>query len=437
VQAGRNNSNELSGDRRAAQESLDGARILTTAGYRQAVFARLLDRLIERFEADRGFAIFATEEGALDLKANHNLSVGDVQSEEPIISHTIVEDVAARRKSVLIEDALAHPVLKEQTSVVGQGIRSVMCVPMVAGDELLGVIYADNLSQGGKFGPGDLEMLTLVGSYAAAALWGARLLAFSAQRASATEAGTAALRGMAAAESQETAAAPKSDELSAVAAGLAHDFNNVLAAIQARLQLLQGQAYQQFGGQDVEGKLAPNIAKAQEAVQTARGLAKQITNYAAVVSTAAFAEVNLSEVVEEVVRLVGYRFEEGGGQYALELSLPDNMPVRGNRTQLEEMVLNLFSNALDAMPQGGRLSVSLRSEGDCCLLEVQDTGHGIPEEIKDRLFEPFVSTKGGKGVGLGLSMVKAVVSKHEGRIELESAPHKGALFRVYLPLCIS
>jgi signal transduction histidine kinase len=116
--------------------------------------------------------------------------------------------------------------------------------------------------------------------------------------------------------------------------------------------------------------------------------------------------------------------------------------VRANASELEQVFLNLFLNALDAMPEGGRLAVSTLGEGmrladgrPCLAVIVEDTGNGIPPEIRERIFEPFFTTKEeGRGTGLGLSICLGLVRNHGGEIEADSTPGKGARFTVKLPL---
>jgi signal transduction histidine kinase len=97
--------------------------------------------------------------------------------------------------------------------------------------------------------------------------------------------------------------------------------------------------------------------------------------------------------------------------------------------------LNLLNNARDAMPQGGTITLRSYASGEFVVAEVQDTGTGIAPELQPRLFEPFFTTKGvGKGTGLGLSVAYGIIRTHGGEIQVESAPARGSLFRVLLPM---
>jgi len=116
---------------------------------------------------------------------------------------------------------------------------------------------------------------------------------------------------------------------------------------------------------------------------------------------------------------------------------PELPPILGNKEQLIQALMALLLNAVDAMDQAGRLTVRAApaQRRDEIVLEVEDTGVGIPREDQAKIFEPFFTTKQpGRGTGLGLSICYGIVEDHRGRIEVDSAPGRGATFRVYLPM---
>jgi signal transduction histidine kinase len=141
--------------------------------------------------------------------------------------------------------------------------------------------------------------------------------------------------------------------------------------------------------------------------------------------------------VEELVRATATLLDSRGKTQGVEVvcEVPSGLgPVHANRTQLQQILVNLGSNALDAMATGGTLTLRAQADGDGSVLEVQDTGSGIDEAVRARMFEPFFTTKGvGKGTGLGLSIVHEVVQQHGGRIDVDSAPGRGTRVRVSLP----
>lgn len=386
-----------------AEGALDGAQILEESEFRRTVFSRLLEQLHRRFGAERAVAVFTTEESAIRLKAAHNLSVIESRETPPVISRTIVNDVVERRAPVLIQDALDNPILEDQTSVMEQGVRSVMCVPLLAAGEVLGVIYMDNLSESGKFTPEDLETLNLVSSCAAASLHGAELV-------------------------QEPARPdPNADEdaFGTVTAGMAHDFKNVLSAIQIRLRL----------SQEANQQLQTDLARAHDAVELGREHVMQIADYSQVCSTTEARTVNLADVLREALDVMQDVIQQEETSYEFDLDIPDSALLHGHRAQLREVCINLLSNALDAMGKQGKLTVSVRRGVEEWIVKIGDSGHGIREEHQEQLFEPFFTTKGKNGMGLGLTMVRSVVDSHGGSVSAKSPPGEGTVVTVRLPTC--
>jgi anti-sigma regulatory factor (Ser/Thr protein kinase) len=108
--------------------------------------------------------------------------------------------------------------------------------------------------------------------------------------------------------------------------------------------------------------------------------------------------------------------------------------VAGQESALREVLTNLIFNAVDAMPQGGRISLETSIDGDDAVVRVRDNGTGMTESVRQRCLEPFFSTKGEHGTGLGLSMVYGIIERHRGKLEIESAPGHGTTFTIRLPI---
>jgi two-component system NtrC family sensor kinase len=145
-------------------------------------------------------------------------------------------------------------------------------------------------------------------------------------------------------------------------------------------------------------------------------------------------DVDLNAVIMDVFSLLEHQFEVGSIKVRRELS-PTAATVLGIEHQLQQVFLNLFLNARDAMPRGGWLSVSTFFDGDRVVAEISDTGSGIPSEQLARIYDPFFTTKTiGRGTGLGLSITYGIVREHDGTILCDSALGQGTRFTVALPL---
>jgi two-component system, cell cycle sensor histidine kinase and response regulator CckA len=233
--------------------------------------------------------------------------------------------------------------------------------------------------------------------------------------------------------------AQKMEALGRFAGGVAHDFNNLLTAIQGYTSLLMND----LGPADPRREDLEEIRKASE---RAAALTRQILAF----SRRQVAEpeaVNLNAVIREMERLLPRLV---GEEIAVESALDPGLDaVHADPRQLEQVIMNLAVNARDAMPTGGRLLIETANEflsesdsrvapdlppGPYIRLTVSDTGTGIAHEIQGKIFDPFFTTKGpGQGTGLGLATVYGIIKQAGGQVEVESAPDRGATFRVHLP----
>jgi hypothetical protein len=154
-------------------------------------------------------------------------------------------------------------------------------------------------------------------------------------------------------------------------------------------------------------------------------------------STTSFGDVNLNRVLQETLSLIEHQLRKSGIEIHADLE-PGLPGVHGNAGKLQQVFLNLFLNARDAMPAGGRLEVRTWSEAAGARVEVADTGHGIAPEHLHRLYDPFFTTKAArKGTGLGLSVTYGIIQEHGGSIEVANRRAGGARFRIELPLAMA
>jgi hypothetical protein len=150
-------------------------------------------------------------------------------------------------------------------------------------------------------------------------------------------------------------------------------------------------------------------------------------------STTSFGEVNLNKVIQETLSLLEHQLQKSGIQLKTELE-PNLKPVMGNGGKLQQVFLNLFLNARDAMSSGGTLEVRSWGEGSGVKIEVSDTGTGIAPENLHRIYDPFFTTKAArKGTGLGLSVSYGIIQEHGGSIEVSNRRSGGATFCLALP----
>jgi two-component system cell cycle sensor histidine kinase/response regulator CckA len=232
--------------------------------------------------------------------------------------------------------------------------------------------------------------------------------------------------------------AQRLETIGALAGGIAHDLNNVLAPILIGTQVLGAEP---LGG-DARKVLETMRARAQRGAE----MIQQILSFARGVGGEP-AVLDIKNSLAEVQTLAGETFPRS---IRIQVKVPQQLyAVKGNATQLHQVLLNLCVNARDAMPNGGSLCLAAQNvaldktitrwqpepvSGPFVRISVSDTGHGIPPELLDQIFEPFFTTKElGKGTGLGLSTVLGIVKSHGGFLDVASAADKGTTFEFYLP----
>lgn len=222
----------------------------------------------------------------------------------------------------------------------------------------------------------------------------------------------------------QLAVSRKLEVLGLLAAGVAHDFNNLLTIINTNALMLAGN----FPASDPTRADVEAIAGAGT---RASALTRQLLTFART-REAKVADVDLNELLRQLTPVLE---RIGRGVVKLETALDPALPhLSADASQLEQVVLNLFMNAKDAVGAKGTVTLRTRAEGKTRVFEVVDTGVGMDEATRARLFEPFFTTKEpGKGTGLGLAIVFGIVSKSGGTIDVESEPGKGACFRITWP----
>jgi signal transduction histidine kinase len=220
---------------------------------------------------------------------------------------------------------------------------------------------------------------------------------------------------------EELARAQRLAHVGQLAAGAAHDFNNLLHVIQMAALELQQRPNSDEAAEDL-----------QAAIKTASALAKSMLQFGKA-GTVSRSAIDLGALI---IGLQGLMNHVLGRRHRVLVSTdaPGPITVYGNESRLQQAVLNLITNARDAMPEGGDIRLTLSVSGHEVELSVRDTGVGMSEEVQARLFSPFFTTKDASGTGLGLSVVRSAVEEHQGKISVESELGVGTTFRVKLPL---
>jgi PAS domain S-box-containing protein len=389
---------------------------------------RALETIGRFVKADRSyFFIFSEKEGA--LSNTHEWCAPGIASQRERCQNmpcaALPWFMAHMREHRIfhVPDVAAMPAeaAGEKAEFEAQEIRSLVCVPALYRDKLVGFLGFDAVRQLRNWDEDSLALLKIVGEIIVAAL----------QRKWTEE----ALR----ASEEQLRQSQKMEAVGRLAGGIAHDFNNLLTAIMGYGELL---AHTVSGIPAAAGQVQEILKASQRAASLVRQLLafsrKQVLAPAVLDFNA-----TLRDMETLLRRLVGEAIE-------LRMEYEDGPAcVKADPVQMQQVVMNLVVNARDAMPEGGAIDIAARNvevtgsvaeqlglpaPGSYVQVTVKDTGCGMDEATQARIFDPFFTTKGpGKGVGLGLSMVYGILQQSKGAIAVTSAPGAGAAFALYLP----
>ncbi len=349
------------------------------------------------------------------------LGTGDILPLKRSVAAWVIE-----HKSTNIENDFAQerqfPV---DETLLRDGLRSAIRVPLFSKGEVFGSLNLTS-RRPNAYGEREQKILEQIAGQVAVAIQNA-LLYEEAKRA--YEEAKRAYEELNAAQ-EFMVRSEKLRALGEMAGGVAHDFNNVLSVILGRAQLVL---------EDIEDPMLKRSIKAiEQAALDAAKTVRRLQEFTRVRRDQVFDQVKVNQLVRSALQMVEPRFRESWQKDGVEIEVSTDLnavnSVRGDMAELREALINIIFNAVDSMPQGGKLTVKAWQEDNQVVLSVSDTGVGMPDEIKSKIFDPFFTTKGPDGMGLGLSITYGIITRHGGNIDVESSPGEGTTFYVRLPL---
>jgi PAS domain S-box-containing protein len=234
----------------------------------------------------------------------------------------------------------------------------------------------------------------------------------------------------------------KLKSLGELAGGVAHNFNNILAVILGRTQLLKRNTETAPGKQE-RRRLANELRKSLEIIEKASldgaDTVRRIQEFSRERSDdKKYTVINLNEVIERTLEFTKVRWHDEAGSKGIKIHIAKELTplpsLVGSASELREVFINLINNALDAMPQGGKITIRTFTDNGHVVSVVEDTGVGIPRDILDNIFDPFFTTKGAQFSGLGMSSSYGIINCHHGAITADSIEGKGTRFTIKLPV---
>ncbi len=362
---------------------------------------RVLDRVFDVLKADRGYILLIEEGGNPIVRASR---AGDPSTAREIpISWTMINEVIGKQVGVLSSNAMSDKRFESGKSVHDFGIRSAVCVPIKGRGRVIGVIHLDSSVSRRTYSTEQLRLLTAVGYQTGLAVENVNL-------------------------HEATVQAERLAAVGETVAHLSHHIKNILQALAAGTDVVKS------------GLDNGQLAKARENWPIVERSLGRINDL--ILNMLAFSKdrrpslepVNVNHVLTECLETITPQADDRN--VAVLTELDDLPPIPADAAGLHQAFMNLLTNALDAVDQGaGAVTVASRYDSmrRNVIVTVADNGSGIPEDQLTDIFNPFWSSKGQKGTGLGLAVTRKLVEEHHGRIEVHSAVDEGTTFTVTLP----
>lgn len=381
----------------------------------------ILDRAIVLVSAERGFLVlWDAKTDSFEVPVARRFDQGEVDSAQIELSHGVIGRVLASREPVVTTNAQEDPRFQTSHSIITYQIRSVLAAPMIAKEELIGAIYVDTRLSSQLFGESDLALLEAMTNQAAVAIQLARLYEDLQARNRELQDALRELQDT----QDELIRAERLTVVGQMAASIIHDLKNPMTTIKGYASLL--------GRKDLSPELRQRFSNMiTHSVDTFVEMTQEILDYTRGGGPIQPSQIEVGHFVDDLCDFLEHDFEER--ELTLHRQLAYTGPLMMDETKMRRALYNVATNASDAMKAGGSLTIATRRIDDMVEFRLSDTGPGIPREIMDTLFEPFVTYGKPTGTGLGLAIVAKTIQDHGGTIEVESAPGEGATFIIRVP----
>ncbi len=362
------------------------------------VLKLILDAAVKGVEADRG-TLYLVDDIKRELWSKVLQGRDMVEIRLPI-GKGIAGYVAETGETIDIADAYNDPRFNpEVDKKSGYKTNTMLCMPMKnKNSKIIGVFQLLN-KKGGKFDEDDEIFIDALSAHASVAIENARL-------------------------AQEMVQSERLSAVGRMASTIIHDIKNPMGTLRVYAQVLKRKS-----GNEEAAKIADEMIRQ---VDRFVNMAQEILDFSRGVSSLAIVEVDFEEVIEGVLSFIEKDLEKH--HIVLNRKTDFRGKVKVDTDKLTRVFYNVVGNARDAMAEGGTITVLTTKDNGFVRIEFTDTGSGMPEEVKKRIFEPFVTYGKKHGTGLGMSIVKKVIDDHKGKIEIDSELGKGTTVRIFLPL---
>ena len=388
-----------------------------------AMLAQVIDRVMDAVAGDRGYIATLNDDGDLIPRSvrHRDPALARFGSDRVAMSRTVAHQVLTDRCAMISGDPAADERFATTDTVLLSNVQALMAVPMLVGDRVLGVFEVESHDPEATLTESDLDLLTVVASTVAVAIDNMELARMREETIAELQQAQAQLLA-----TQEQLV--RSEQMAAVgrlASGIAHEVKNHLSPF-----MLADMIAQRYPD---DGEIQESAQMMLEAQKHIYGLVDEIRLFAkGSKADYQMAPHDLCGLVEGVFSFV--KCDAAVKKVQLGLTRDDEPLVEMDASRIRQVLINLLRNAAHAVDEGsGRVQVRVRERDGEAIIDVMDNGNGVPEDVRDKIFEPFFSTKGDKGLGLGLDISRKIVEAHGGTLTFNSVVGKGTTFRVALP----
>lgn len=367
-----------------------------------ALLTTLMDAVFEVLQPERGAILLLDEDsGVLRFKIKRPAS------EEIVVSQTIIDYALRERMSLLVSDTAEDQRFSAAKSIMSESILSAICAPLVLKDRVLGVLYIDTQSHFIRYHKDDLALLNIIAANTAIAIENARLV-------------------------EERINTQRLAAIGLTVAGVSHYIKNIMTGIKGSADLIDHAIDKR--NIDLVTKIWPTLKRSNEKLAE---LCRDMLNYSRR-GELSRRPCDINAIIEEIADSQRERCRLADVELILELD--DDLPnCEVDPGPFCDAVLNLLTNAVEACQETPDAQVRLRTMESADVpgavaVMVQDNGPGIPDEARDKIFQPFYTSKAAQGTGLGLALTLKAAEEHGGRIAVDSQPGEGTVFTLLLPV---
>jgi K+-sensing histidine kinase KdpD len=379
------------------QRLIEASKIINSTLDLDKLLELILNSATQSIDADRG-TLYLVDDIKKELWSKLHQGINMVEIRLPI-GKGLAGYVAETGETILIPDTYADPRFNPDIDKsTGYRTRNMLCMPMKNKDgKIIGVFQFMNKDQG-SFDNDDASFIDALSAHASVAIENARM-------------------------AQEMVANERLSAVGKMASVIIHDIKNPMGTLRVYAQVMKKKS-----GNEEANKLADEMI---HQVDRFVNMTQEILDFTRGVSASNFQELEFFDVMNAVLDFIEKDLEKNNVKLKKFVQFKGIVTI--DQDKMVRVFYNIAGNARDAMPQGGTLTVTTIEENGYVRIDFTDTGTGMPEEVKKRIFEPFMTFGKKHGTGLGMSIVKKVIDDHNGKIEIDSVMGKGTTITLYLP----